>query len=213
MQDVAPTLPAKPSAICIAPTRELAMQVAKHLRAVAAGSLLERRGTIVTLVGGMAEVKQRRLLSFAPKVVVATPGRLYDLIEAEAISLANVRVFGVHPRTSSRFFFLRHEASAVVDGALAAPRARPRLLSHSLDLMGFALALTRRLVFSFLSLLPPPGSFRRARRSRSSLGAEFVSVATKNLRENHVRRSRASALYLLRDAHFGPARVALEVDG
>ena len=67
------------------------MQVAKHLRAVATGSILERRGTIVTLVGGMAEVKQRRLLSFAPKVVVATPGRLYDLIEAEAISLENVR--------------------------------------------------------------------------------------------------------------------------
>ena len=161
MQDVAPTLPAKPSAICIAPTRELALQVAKHLRAVAAGSLLERRGTIVTLVGGMAEVKQRRLLSFAPKVVVATPGRLYDLIEAEAISLANVRVFGVHPRTSSRFFFLRHEASAVVDGGRRRPRSAARTPPPALPLArphGFR-SCTHWQTRLLLSFPPPPARF------------------------------------------------------
>ena len=87
----AEVLPAKPPAIVIAPTRELAMQVAKHLRAVCVGSVLQRRGTIVTLVGGMADVKQKRLLSFNPQVVVATPGRLYDLLEAEAISLDHVK--------------------------------------------------------------------------------------------------------------------------
>jgi ATP-dependent RNA helicase DDX24/MAK5 len=36
---------------------------------------------IVTVVGGMAIQKQKRLLSYAPEIVIGTPGRLWDLIE------------------------------------------------------------------------------------------------------------------------------------
>ena len=56
-----------------------ASQVAEHLRA-----LLPPPGRVVTLVGGMAVVKQKRLLQARPEVVVATPGRLWELLSADA---------------------------------------------------------------------------------------------------------------------------------
>ncbi len=43
------------------------------------------------MVGGMAPQKQRRLLSYGPEIVVATPGRLWDLIREGDGHLANVR--------------------------------------------------------------------------------------------------------------------------
>lgn len=36
---------------------------------------------IAVLVGGMASVKQERLLNYGPEIVVATPGRLWELIQ------------------------------------------------------------------------------------------------------------------------------------
>ena len=62
-------------ALVVTPTRELAAQVADHLRAVAPPSVV-----IVNVVGGMSIEKQRRLISHAPPIVVATPGRLWELI-------------------------------------------------------------------------------------------------------------------------------------
>lgn len=35
---------------------------------------------VATIVGGMAHVKQERLLRGGPEIVVATPGRLWELI-------------------------------------------------------------------------------------------------------------------------------------
>eukprot|EP00941_MAST-03F_sp_MAST-3F-sp1_P004525 g4525.t1 len=62
--------------LIICPTRELALQVTKHLQRVVRGSSLE----IAAVVGGMAQVKQDRLLSRRPEVVVGTPGRLWQLM-------------------------------------------------------------------------------------------------------------------------------------
>lgn len=36
---------------------------------------------IAVVVGGMAAVKQERILSKSPEIVVATPGRLWELIQ------------------------------------------------------------------------------------------------------------------------------------
>lgn len=36
---------------------------------------------IAVVVGGMAAVKQERILSKGPEIVVATPGRLWELIQ------------------------------------------------------------------------------------------------------------------------------------
>jgi ATP-dependent RNA helicase DDX24/MAK5 len=66
-------------ALILCPTRELALQVTLHLTAVSEGTGI----SIVSVVGGLAEVKQRRLLKRRPAVVVATPGRLWEMRMSE----------------------------------------------------------------------------------------------------------------------------------
>ena len=61
-------------ALIIAPTRELAHQVATHISAVAPAGV-----GVISLVGGMSVEKQRRLLSYRPEIIVGTPGRLWEL--------------------------------------------------------------------------------------------------------------------------------------
>ncbi|XP_046417990.1 ATP-dependent RNA helicase DDX24 [Neodiprion fabricii] len=70
--------PKKPLyALILTPTRELAIQVKNHL--VKAAKYTGIR--IAVVVGGMAAVKQERILSKSPEIVVATPGRLWELIQ------------------------------------------------------------------------------------------------------------------------------------
>ncbi|KAI8617829.1 P-loop containing nucleoside triphosphate hydrolase protein [Chytriomyces sp. MP71] len=63
------------TALIMTPTRELAMQVVAHLKAVAKYTSAK----IVPIVGGMSLHKQRRVLSHSPDIIVATPGRLWEL--------------------------------------------------------------------------------------------------------------------------------------
>ncbi|KAJ2938974.1 hypothetical protein O0L34_g17789 [Tuta absoluta] len=63
-------------ALILTPTRELAIQISGHLIAVAKYTGIR----IATIVGGMAAVKQERVLKSGPEIVVATPGRLWELI-------------------------------------------------------------------------------------------------------------------------------------
>ncbi|XP_059172236.1 ATP-dependent RNA helicase DDX24-like [Physella acuta] len=68
-----------PLALILEPTRELAVQVKNHLTAVAKYTDIN----FATIVGGMSVDKQRRILSRRPEVVIATPGRLWQLIEED----------------------------------------------------------------------------------------------------------------------------------
>lgn len=63
-------------ALVLTPTRELAVQVKDHL--VAAAKYTGIR--VAAIFGGLAQVKQERVLSKCPEIVVATPGRLWELI-------------------------------------------------------------------------------------------------------------------------------------
>jgi len=62
-------------ALIVTPTRELAIQIVDHLRKVVSEIPLKLRPRIDSLVGGMSEQKQERVLSKQPEVVVATMGR------------------------------------------------------------------------------------------------------------------------------------------
>ncbi|KAM9842457.1 ATP-dependent RNA helicase DDX24 [Aulostomus maculatus] len=73
--------------LVLTPTRELAVQVKHHIDAVA--KFTDIRTAIV--VGGMAQEKQRRMLKRRPEVVIATPGRLWDLIKERHPHLLNLR--------------------------------------------------------------------------------------------------------------------------
>ncbi|WP_282826667.1 DEAD/DEAH box helicase [Gulosibacter sediminis] len=74
-------------ALVVAPTRELAMQVFEDLDRAAA-----KRGTVVVpIYGGKAYEGQIDQIKDGAQVIVATPGRLIDLMNQRIISLKNVR--------------------------------------------------------------------------------------------------------------------------
>ncbi len=78
---------ARPSALILAPTRELAIQIVDDMRPIAHARAL----SIAPVYGGAGIVKQARLAARA-HILVATPGRLLDLIERRDVSLARVRI-------------------------------------------------------------------------------------------------------------------------
>jgi len=80
--------PAAPLALIIAPTRELALQVAKELSWLYAKS----GARIATCVGGMDASRERRALNAGAHIVVGTPGRLRDHGERGALDLSAIRV-------------------------------------------------------------------------------------------------------------------------
>jgi ATP-dependent RNA helicase RhlE len=77
----------RPAALILAPTRELAGQIVDETHAVA-----RARGLRVTAVyGGVGLQKQARAARDAD-ILVATPGRLQDLFDRRAITLAHVEI-------------------------------------------------------------------------------------------------------------------------
>src|SRR3984957_10100596 len=77
---------ASPEALVIAPTRELAVQVAGDLRA--AGKRLGVR--VQTIYGGRAYEPQIEALRAGADIVVGTPGRLLDLVQQRHLKLDEV---------------------------------------------------------------------------------------------------------------------------
>jgi superfamily II DNA/RNA helicase len=80
--------PGKPQALVVAPTRELAIQVAGDLQV--AGRL--RGVRVLTVYGGRAYEPQIEALTKGVEVVVGTPGRLLDLAQQKHLTLAHARV-------------------------------------------------------------------------------------------------------------------------
>ncbi len=77
----------RPSALVLAPTRELASQIVDDLREIAHSRAL----SIAAVYGGAGIVKQARIAARA-HILVATPGRLLDLIDRKDVSLNRVRL-------------------------------------------------------------------------------------------------------------------------
>jgi len=84
-QDTRPPLPGQPKALILAPTRELAQQIAESLQRY--GRKLKLRHGIV--VGGVAAGPQIKALRHGVDVLVATTGRLLDHIAEGHVRLHN----------------------------------------------------------------------------------------------------------------------------
>ncbi|MCB0988575.1 MAG: DEAD/DEAH box helicase [Acidimicrobiales bacterium] len=86
LQKVEPAEPRRPRALILVPTRELATQVSDEL-----GPLGEVRNVTVAAVYGGADIeRQIRTLQAGVEVVVATPGRMIDLIDRKEVDLVDV---------------------------------------------------------------------------------------------------------------------------
>ncbi len=86
VERVAPAAPKRPTGLVLVPTRELAVQVTDVLRPLVAARDLR----LVAVYGGAQMSKQIAALEAGAEIVVATPGRLIDLIDRKVADLADV---------------------------------------------------------------------------------------------------------------------------
>ena len=111
----------KPLGLVIAPTRELAIQVTKELEWLYAPA----GARVVTCVGGMDPMKERRALQSGAHLVVGTPGRLRDHLERGALDLSALRVAVLDEADEMLDMGFREELEEILD---ATPPGRRTLL-------------------------------------------------------------------------------------
>lgn len=75
--------------LVLAPTRELALQIEENFRIYGRG--LSAKSTVI--FGGVSQKPQEAALKRKPEILVATPGRLLDLMSQGIISLREIRWF------------------------------------------------------------------------------------------------------------------------
>ena len=110
-----------PQALIIAPTRELAQQVAGEL-----GWLYAATGArVATCVGGMDPRREQRALAAGAHIVVGTPGRLRDHLERGALELSALQVVVLDEADEMLDLGFREDLEEILD---ATPEDRRTLL-------------------------------------------------------------------------------------
>ncbi|MFI5841771.1 DEAD/DEAH box helicase [Catenuloplanes sp. NPDC051500] len=141
-----------PLALILAPTRELAQQVTASLTPYASALRLR----MATVVGGLSAAAQAQTLARGVEIVVATPGRLADLVKAGQCRLDQVTTTVIDEADQMSDIGFLPQVSALLDQT---PRNGQRMLfSATLD------KAVDRLVRRFLTepvthgVDPPTGS-------------------------------------------------------
>ena len=119
--------PNKPRALILVPTRELAMQVSDGLAPLA--HAIGRR--VVTVVGGTSMSRQIESLRRGVDVVIATPGRIADLIRQKACDLTDIEVVVLDEADQMADMGFLPEVTALLK--LTPPTAQKLLFSATLD--------------------------------------------------------------------------------
>src|SRR4249919_987650 len=101
----------EPLGLVIAPTRELAIQVSKELQWLYASA----GARVVTCVGGMDPMKERRALQGGAHIVVGTPGRLRDHLERGALDLSSLRAAVLDEADEMLDMGFREELEEILD--------------------------------------------------------------------------------------------------
>lgn len=128
--------PRRPRALVLAPTRELADQIATELIPLAKVA----RRWVLAVYGGVGYEGQRRPLKRGVDILVATPGRLADLIEEGTVTLADVDIVVVDEADRMADMGFMPQVRRLLDQT--SPRRQTHLFSATLD--GEVAELTRR---------------------------------------------------------------------
>lgn len=86
IERIKPAQPDRPTGLVLVPSRELCVQVARELAPLAHG----RGHALATVYGGVSMARQIQDLEAGVEILVATPGRLIDLMERGHVSLQDV---------------------------------------------------------------------------------------------------------------------------
>jgi ATP-dependent RNA helicase RhlE len=119
-------VPRRPSphnctALVLSPTRELASQIADSFRVYGAGMPL----STAVVFGGVPIGRQRQQLARGVDILVATPGRLLDLVDTRSLALSSVQILVLDEADRMLDLGFVHALKRIVK---LLPRARQTLL-------------------------------------------------------------------------------------
>jgi len=113
--------PGSPRALILAPTRELAIQIGDEFRAY--GQFLHLRHTVI--FGGVKQGAQVKALSRGIDIVIATPGRLLDLMSQRKLRLDAVEFLVLDEADRMLDMGFQRDVNKII---AAIPKARQTLL-------------------------------------------------------------------------------------
>jgi ATP-dependent RNA helicase RhlE len=155
-------------ALIVAPTRELAVQIEENVRAY--GKHLPLR--VAVIYGGVSERPQIEALRTGVDLLVATPGRLLDLMARQLCNLANVN------------FLVLDEAERMLDmGFLPDIRRVVRSLPQKRQTLLFTATLSREIEAVTHEFLRAPKTIQIGRRANpAETVTQFVYEVPKHLK-------------------------------
>ncbi len=154
----------RPVALVLAPTRELATQIADEIRGIAHARALR----VTAVYGGAGLVKQAKSAA-ASHVLVATPGRLEDLLARGAFRLDRIRMLVLDEADRMLDMGFR----PAIDRIVAACPSERQTLFFSATLDGEAGRLAERYASDPVSHQHGP----RERRANAEIEHRFVQIA------------------------------------
>ncbi|HTB75213.1 MAG TPA: DEAD/DEAH box helicase [Polyangiaceae bacterium] len=126
--------PARPRVLVLAPTRELAKQVADELSWLYA----PLRVRVAAVTGGAGYVDQKRALASNPALVVATPGRLRDALERGKIDASALAAVVLDEADSMLDLGFREDLEAILAKLPAERRSHLVSATFSRDVVALA---------------------------------------------------------------------------
>ena len=181
----------RPSGLVLVPTRELASQIVADLRPLA-----EARGLRIAAIYGGTPLGRQVNEAGRAQLLVATPGRLHDLVERRLVSLRSVRVLVVDEADRMLDMGFRPQVDRIL--CELPPNRQTMLFSATLD--GEVADLAR-------SYTVNPSRFSTGAQiatGASEIGHEFVAVTAGDKLERLVEqlgRERRLALVFVRTKH------------
>lgn len=154
--------------LILAPTRELVNQIAANLKSFTVGGPLK----IGLVVGGVSINGQINRLARGTDIVVATPGRLIDLLERKAITLSQTK------------FLVLDEADQMLDMGFIEPLRRiASKLPHERQTMLFSATMPKAMAELSKAYLRDPERIEVARPGKAAdkitQGVHFVAQGDK----------------------------------
>ena len=181
----------RPAALVLAPTRELATQIVEDIRDIAHSRALR----VTAVYGGVGLVKQAKEAATS-HILVATPGRLEDLLARGSFALKNVRMLVLDEGDRMLDMGFRPAIDRIVS---ACPQARQTLL-FSATLDGEAGRIARIYTTDPAEHRDGPAT----RRANAEIEHRFVEIAHEHRVEALVReleRDRDLTLVFVRTKH------------
>jgi ATP-dependent RNA helicase RhlE len=177
----------KPRVLVLTPTRELAVQIHEATVSFAQGTKLRA----VVVFGGVSQNAQERELSRGCDVMIATPGRLNDLLNQRVVSLSAVE------------FLVLDEADRMLDmGFLPQIKRITAQLPHDRQTMMFSATLSHDIEELARRLTNDPTLIEVGGRRKPAEGITQKVYSVMRLKKPEL------LLKVLQDMHHGPEKIS-----